>query len=84
MDGDDVERWFGDYLEAYEAMRAAAYHHTETLGLDVTVVNDTSALVRGRFSWRRADGGEIQRLTATYLVTDGAAGRRISVLAVHG
>jgi hypothetical protein len=26
-----------------------------------------------------ADGGEIGRLTATYLVTDGEVGRRISV-----
>ncbi|WP_433306451.1 hypothetical protein ACQP2F_20830 [Actinoplanes sp. CA-030573] len=130
MDGDDVERWFGDYLEAYaacgrgeryvasmlafygvpllittgtgyfpligdeqvvagiqpqiDAMRAASYDHTETLGLEVTMVNGTSALVRGTFSWRRADRGEIQRLTVTYLVTDGAAGRRISMLAVHG
>jgi len=29
------------------------------------------------------DGSEINRLTATYPVTDGTAGRRISVLAVH-
>jgi hypothetical protein len=40
-------------------------------------------LYRGTFSRRRSDGGEISRLTATDLVTDGAAGRRISVLAVH-
>ena len=67
-----------------EAMRQAGYHHSEALGTDVTVLNRTSALVRGTFSWQRADGIEFNRLTASYLVTDGAEGRRISVLAVHG
>jgi len=66
-----------------DGMRAAGYARTEILGSDVTVVNSTSALYRGTFSRQRGDGGEIGRLTATYLVTDGAAGRRISVLAVH-
>ena len=40
--------------------------------------------LRGTFSRRRADGSEIGRLAATYLITDGSVGRRISVLAVHG
>jgi hypothetical protein len=66
-----------------EGMRAAAYARSEILGSEVTVLNSTSALYRGTFSRRRGDGSEINRLTATYLVTDGAAGRRISVLAVH-
>lgn len=61
-------------------MRAAAYDRSEILGSEVTVLNSTSALYRGTFSRQRSDGGEISRLTATYLVTDGAAGRRISVL----
>lgn len=43
-----------------------------------------SALYRGTFARNRANGGEINRLTATCLVTKGPAGRRISVLAVHG
>ncbi len=64
-------------------MRAAGYYGSEILGSEVTVLNSTSALYRGKFSRHRSDGGEISRLTATYLVTDGAAGRRISVLAVH-
>lgn len=64
-------------------MRTAGYARTETLGSEVTVLNSASALYRGTFSRQRSDGGEIGRLTATYLVTDGAAGRRISVLAVH-
>ena len=45
--------------------------------------DSTSALYRGTFSRRRSDGGEISRLTATYLVTVAAVGRRISVLVVH-
>ena len=66
-----------------DGMRAAAYDRSEILGSEVTVLNSTSALYRGTFSRQGSDGGEISRLTATYLVTDGAAGRRISVLAVH-
>ncbi|HEY6275215.1 MAG TPA: hypothetical protein VIX86_02680 [Streptosporangiaceae bacterium] len=66
-----------------DGMRAAGYGHTEILGSEVTVLNSTSALYHGTFSRQRSDGSEISRLTATYLVTDGPAGRRISVLAVH-
>jgi len=66
-----------------EGMRAAAYDRSEILDSEVTVLNSTSALYRGTFSRQKKDGSEINRLTATYLVTDGAAGRRISVLAVH-
>ena len=66
-----------------DGMRAAGYAGTEILDSDVTVLNATSALYRGTMSRQRSDGGEVVRLTATYLVTDGAAGRRFSVLAVH-
>lgn len=66
-----------------EGMRAAGYSRTEIIDSEVTVLNPRSALYRGTFSRQRSDGGEIGRLTITYLVTDGAAGRRISVLAVH-
>jgi hypothetical protein len=129
VNGSDVSRWFGEYLDAFAAcgrgetdtaslltyygvplllttdggffaltsddqvvaavqqqvdgMRAAGYHRSEILGSEVTVLNSTSALYRGTFSRHRSDGGEISRLTATYLVTGGAAGRRISGLAVH-
>lgn len=61
----------------------AGYARSEILGSEVSVLNSTSALYRGTFSRLRSDGGEINRLTASYLVTDGPAGRRISVLAVH-
>jgi hypothetical protein len=70
--------------EQVDGMRAAGYHRSEILGSEVTALNSTSALYRGTFSRHGSDGGEISRLTATYLVTDGAPGRRrISVLAVH-
>ena len=64
-------------------MRAAGYDHSEILHFEVTVLNATSALYRGTFSRQRRDGGEIGRLTATYLVTDGPVGRRMAALAVH-
>jgi hypothetical protein len=129
VDGGDVSRWFGAYLEAFAAcgrseadtpsllafygvplllttdggfvaltsddqvvaavqqqidgMRSAGYNRTEILGSEVTVLNATSALYRGTFSRHRSDGSEIGRLTATYLVTDGAVGPRIAALAVH-
>jgi hypothetical protein len=67
-----------------DGMRAAGYGRSEVIGSEVTVLNATSALYRGTFSRQRSDGSEISQLTATYLVTDGPAGRRISVLAVHG
>lgn len=66
-----------------DGMRAADYDHSDVLSSDVTVLNTTSALYRGAFSRRSADGTEINRLTVTYLVTDGSAGRRISALALH-
>ena len=64
-------------------MRAAAYDHSEVLDSEVTVLNSTSALYRGTFSRQRSDGREIGRLTATYLVTDGPNGHRISALLVQ-
>jgi hypothetical protein len=67
-----------------DGMRAAAYDRSEILDSEVTVLNSASALYRGTFSRRRSDGSEINRLTMTYLVTDGPAGRRISAFAVHG
>ena len=66
-----------------DGMRAAGYARSEALGSEVTVVNSTSALYRGTYSWQRSDGAEIRRVTLTYLVTDGPAGRRISALLVH-
>ena len=66
-----------------DGMRAAGYSSSEALDSEVTILNSTSALYRGTYSWQKSDGGEIRRVTLTYLVTDGAAGRRISALLVH-
>jgi hypothetical protein len=67
-----------------DLMRAAAYDRSDVLGSDISVLNATSALYRGEYAWRRADGGEISRPTVTYLLTDGSVGRRISALVPHG
>jgi len=66
-----------------DGMRAAGYDRSEILDAEVTALNARSALYRGSFSRQRRDGGEVGRLTATYLVTDGPVGRRISALMVH-
>jgi NTF2-like protein (DUF6841) len=73
----------GAAQQQIDGMRAAAYDHSDILGSEVTVLNATSALYRQEFSRRRADGDEISRFTATYLVTEGSAGRRISALVLH-
>ena len=64
-------------------MRAAGYARSEVVGAEVTVLNSTSALYQGKISRQRGDGSEISLLVATYLVTDGPAGRRFSALAVQ-
>jgi hypothetical protein len=66
-----------------EGMRAANYDRSETLKSDLVALNATSALHTADFSRRRRDGSEIGRLRATYLITDGGNGRRISALVVH-
>jgi hypothetical protein len=65
-------------------MKAEDYGHSEILEAQVTPLNPASALYRGGFSRQRRDGTEINRLTATYLITNSPTGRRISALAVHG
>lgn len=77
------EQVVGGVGQQVNEMRAAGFDRTEAFGSDVTVINATSAFYRATFSRQRGDGSEINRITGTYLVTDGAAGRRISVLAVH-
>ena len=66
-----------------DGMRAAGFGSNEVIVSDVTVLNATSALNRATIARRRPDGDEISRLTATYLITDGPGGRRITLLAVH-
>jgi hypothetical protein len=64
-----------------DGMRAAGYERSETLDSHIVVLNATGALQTAEFSRRRADGAEMGRLRATYLITDGSTGRRISALA---
>jgi hypothetical protein len=79
-DPDDVMAFAQQQIEG---MRAASYHHTETLDSEVTALNATSALYRAKFARRRADGSEIGRLDATYLLTAGPAGLRMSAIAIR-
>ena len=66
-----------------EGLRAANYDRSQTLRAEVTTLNATSAVYKAAFARLRADGSEISRLGVTYLITNGPAGLRISVLAVH-
>lgn len=66
-----------------DGMREAAYDHSEVLTSETSVVNASTALHRGEFSRRRADGTEISRLGVTYVITEGAEGRRIAAMLVH-
>jgi hypothetical protein len=66
-----------------DGMRAAGFDRTQVLSLDVSLLNSRSALVDGTFSYRRRGGDEMRQVSVTYVVTDGAGGRRISVLAVR-
>jgi hypothetical protein len=80
MTEEDVLNAIGDQIAG---LRAAGYDRTETLDSDTTALNATTAFHTAEFSRQRADGSEIGGLRATYLITLGAHGRRISALAVH-
>jgi hypothetical protein len=64
-------------------MRSAGYHRSEELEAETTMLNPSCAVHRGRFARLRADGTEINRLEATYLITALPVGLRISALVVH-
>ena len=74
---------FDAVRDQISGMRAAGYDRSETLDSETTSINATTALHTGEFSRRRADGSEIGRIRATYLVIDSGHGRCISALAVH-
>ena len=67
-----------------DAMRATDYDHSDVVDFEATALNATTQLVRATLSRKRAGGEEIGRLTATYLVVDTPAGRRIVTLVMHG
>lgn len=77
---DEVTSWLQTQVDG---MLAAAYDHSETLSSETTVLNGTTAIHRATFSRQRADGEQINRLTATYVVTRGSAGFRISAVVLH-
>ena len=64
-------------------LRDAGYDRSQTIRSELSVLNARAALYAAEFSWRRADGSEIGRLAATYLITVGTRGRRISALIVR-
>jgi hypothetical protein len=67
-----------------EALRADGYARSEPLEDEGwEVLNGRSALHTARFSRRRADGTEIARIRATYLVAETAGGLRICALAMR-
>jgi hypothetical protein len=79
----DEEQVLALARQQVDGMRAAGYDRSEVLAGDTTVLNRTCATHRGRFARVRADGTEISQVEATYVITDGAAGRRISAIVVH-
>ena len=70
MDEADVSGWFDEYLDVFAASGRGE--------------RDVDSLLAGTVLARRKDGREIAKLAATYLITAGPDGRRISVPALHG
>jgi hypothetical protein len=66
-----------------DGMRSAGYDRSDELAAETAILNRSCAVRRGRFARLRADGTEISQLEATYLITEGAAGHRISAIIVH-
>lgn len=66
-----------------DQLRATSYDRSEVLDFEVSFLNSTFTLFRQTFSRQRSDGSEISQLTATYFVTIGPIGRRISALALQ-
>lgn len=62
-------------------LQGAAYHHSEVLAAEASVLNTTSGLYRATLSRRDRHGREIDCVTVSYVVTDGPHGPQISVLA---
>jgi hypothetical protein len=64
-------------------LRPLGYDRSELLDSDTAVLNSRCATHRARVRRVRGDGTEIVQLEATYLVTRGPQGHRISVIVVH-
>ena len=66
-----------------QALRAVDFQRTESLERKTTALNTTSFLHETHLSRRRADGSEIGRVRATFLITIGADGPGIAMLAMQ-
>ena len=64
--------------------RAAGYHHSDVIDFAVTTLSATTSLLRVGLMRVDGDGGEIERLTATYLLIDDGAGLQAAALLLHG
>jgi hypothetical protein len=69
--------------QQFDSLQADGYDHSEVLGADSTVLNESCVVHHGRFARIRADGSEISRFESTYVILDGPVGPRISVLIRH-
>ena len=64
-------------------LRAVGYHRSKQRAAETVVLNRSCAVHRAELTRLRADGTEIARFEATYLITDGPRGRRINAIVVH-
>ena len=78
-----AEQVLGFVRSQVETMRADRYDRSETLASEAVALNRTCALHTAEFSRHRRDGTEIGRFRATYLITTGESGRRLSALVLH-
>ena len=77
---EDLGTWLQTQVDG---MVAAGYDRTETLSTEVTVLNGSTAILRGSFSRLRADGEQISALTVTYLIARDPDDLRIAAMVVH-
>ena len=77
---DEVAAWLQSQADA---MSAAGYGQTKTLASSITILNRTTALLRGDFSRQRADGLETNHMSVTYVITRESESFRISVLVLN-
>ena len=80
----DAEQVLGLTRAQVEGLRHVGFDRTDVLGAQTVLLNEGCARHEGRFVRRTADGAEIARFDASYLLAEGPEGPRIAALAVHG
>jgi hypothetical protein len=75
-----VERFFEPLIGD---LRNQGYASTELTELEETRLSDTLAIVTGRGIWRKADGAELRRFGAVYILRKTNDAWRIAVAAFH-